>query len=167
MVYLASRGRAFEHLNLYFDALHPLICDQQGRKNPRHQLCFLLTHAVWWWDVKGWTLDSGVQILQPHGHVESRWEEFMHSLQILADVAKHSHITPCNLVIPLAQFLWYLHIAKKHRHGYVLPAAEHIVAKCGVFDNPTDYRPITSQYWQNADIWPFDVAIGYSQYLFE
>jgi len=29
-----SIGRAFEHLNLYFDSLHPLICDQQARKKP-------------------------------------------------------------------------------------------------------------------------------------
>lgn len=70
------------------------------------------------------TLASGVQMLHSHWQVESRWEEFMHSLQICAEAVKHSHITPCNLLIPLAQLLWHHHIAKKHRRGYVLPTAE-------------------------------------------
>ncbi len=64
-----------------------------------------------------------VIMLHSHWQVESRWEEFMHSLQIHAEAVKHSHITPCNL-IPLAQLLWHDHIAKKHRRGCELPTAE-------------------------------------------
>jgi len=77
-----SIGRAFEHLNLYFDSLHPLICDQQARKKPPQGISYVSSWNALFDGKKGWALESGVQMLHPHWRVESRWEEFMLSLQI-------------------------------------------------------------------------------------